>query len=710
VNRVGDHFFDQTVRSGHEHRVSDLDRFASLGLKAIRYPVLWERVSPERPDERRWAWSDERLSRLRELGVRPIVGLCHHGSGPHYTSLIDPGFPEGLAAHAAAVAKRYPWVEDYTPVNEPLTTARFSSLYGFWYPHLRDEGAFWLTLLNEIDATRLSMRAIRKVNPRARLIQTEDLGQTFSTERVAEQAAYENERRWITWDLLCGRVDRDHPFWAEIARHGLEDRLQAILDDPCPPDVIGVNHYITSERFLDERLERYPAHAHGGNGQLAYADVEAVRVLESGVLGFEGLLEQVWDRYGRTIAVTECHLGCTREEQLRWFRDCWESVSGLRARGVEVEAVTVWSLLGAYDWSCLLTAHRDCYEPGVYDLRPGYPRQTALVPLLQALAAGREPPSPAIAGPGWWRRDIRLEYPAVTPSQPAPSVIRKAQPGEGRPLLITGATGTLGQAFARFCRIRGLPFVLTGRQDMAIEDAGSVAAAMARIRPWAVINTAGWVRVDDAEHNVEACMAANALGPERLARECERHGVPLVIFSSDLVFDGAMSERAYQEQDATAPLNVYGRSKAEAERRVLNHDADVLVIRTAAFFSPFDPHNFAVHAVNALRENRSFAAPDDSVVSPTYVPDLVNATLDLLIDRETGVWHLANAGAASWADFGRMVADGSGLPADLIEGRPTDAFGWPASRPRWAALDTARARMLPSLESAIERFSAVVAN
>src|ERR1700712_4865383 len=104
------------------------------------------------------------LPRLRELGVKPIVGLVHHGSGPRHTSLVDPAFPEQLAAYAGAVARRYPWVQDYTPVNEPLTTARFSGLYGVWYPHGRDEKTFIQALLNQCRGTVLAMRAIRKVN------------------------------------------------------------------------------------------------------------------------------------------------------------------------------------------------------------------------------------------------------------------------------------------------------------------------------------------------------------------------------------------------------------------------------------------------------------------------------------------------------------------------------------------------------------------
>src|SRR6185503_12578008 len=210
VNRVGGAFFDQTVRSGHQHRLDDLERFAGLGLKALRYPALWERIAPDAPEERDWRWTDERLSRIRDLGMRPIVGLLHHGSGPHYTSLIDGGFAETFADFARAAAERYPWVTDWTPINEPLTTARFSALYGHWHPHLADEAAFWTALLNQIDATRLAMAAIRAVQPAARLIQTEDLGRTYATRAVAHQADYDNARRWMTWDLLCGRVTPGH--------------------------------------------------------------------------------------------------------------------------------------------------------------------------------------------------------------------------------------------------------------------------------------------------------------------------------------------------------------------------------------------------------------------------------------------------------------------------------------------------------------------
>ena len=163
VNRVQDRFRDQLRETGHHDRMTDLALFKELGLAALRFPILWERVSPERPDQQDWSGTDAGLGCLRALGIRPIAGLVHHGSGPRYTNLLADDFASGLARHAGLVAERYPWIVDWTPVNEPLTTARFSALYGHWYPHHRDERSFWLALLNQIDATRLAMRAIRNM-------------------------------------------------------------------------------------------------------------------------------------------------------------------------------------------------------------------------------------------------------------------------------------------------------------------------------------------------------------------------------------------------------------------------------------------------------------------------------------------------------------------------------------------------------------------
>ena len=708
VNRVGDRLADQTVRTGHERRIEDLDRFAELGLKTLRYPVLWERTAPERADARDWRWADERLGRLRKLGIAPIAGLTHHGSGPLYTHLLDDGFAPGLAEHARAAAERFPWIAAWTPVNEPLTTARFSALYGHWYPHARDEYAMMVALLNEVDATRLAMREVRRVNPAARLVQTEDLGHVFATEPLRDQAEFENERRWLSWDLLCGRVTPGHLFFTRLESMGLGDRVRAIADDPCPPDVIGVNAYLSSERFLDHRIDLYPPDRRGGNYETPYADVEAVRAVAPGPMGAERLLQMAWERYGVTVAVTEAHNGCTRDEQLRWLQQTWDAALRLRARGVDVEAVTVWSLLGTVDWNSLLTRDAGHYEPGVFDIRSGEPRPTALAGLVRRLATGAGEPHPAQAGPGWWERDIRFVHqPVWSPRIGATASSWSPPAAAARPVLVTGATGTLGRAFARALEHRGHAFVLSSRRELDLGDPGSVASALDAIRPWSVINAAGYVRVDDAEREADACFAANCEGVRTLARACAERDLPLLAFSSDLVFDGAKGS-AYVEEDAPAPLNAYGRSKAAAEAAVLEAGARGLIVRTSAFFSPHDPHNFAHAVAHTLAAGRTFRAAADQTVSPTYVPDLVDTALDLMIDGETGVRHLANRGAVTWAEFAVRLAEALGLDPDLVEPVAGASLGQVAARPTHVELGTRFGPIMPSLDDALARYAAAV--
>ena len=176
--RCEHHVSDQLARTGHDRRLADLDRFAALGLRTLRYPILWERHGGAPID---WGWADERLNHLRALGIRPIVGLLHHGCGPLPDGFLDPDFVGGFTRFARAVAERYPWIDAYTPINEPLTTARFSGLYGLWHPFRCDTTSFARILLNQCQAIRAAMAAIRAINPAAQLVQTEDVGKTHST-------------------------------------------------------------------------------------------------------------------------------------------------------------------------------------------------------------------------------------------------------------------------------------------------------------------------------------------------------------------------------------------------------------------------------------------------------------------------------------------------------------------------------------------------
>lgn len=269
-------------------------------------------------------------------------------------------------------------------------------------------------------------------------------------------------------------------------------------------------------------------------------------------------------------------------------------------------------------------------------------------------------------------------------------------------MLVTGA-GTLGQATARICAVRGLPCRLTRRDELDIADPNAVAALLDMVRPWAVLNTAGYARVDEAEREPDVCRRENVTGPALLAEACVNRGVPFVAFSSDLVFDGK-KRTPYVESDPTGPLNVYGLSKVEAETHVLTVHPNALVLRTGALFGPWDSRNFLTVVLRELDAGRAIRAVTDQTVSPVYVPDLVNAALDLLIDGERGLWHIANDGAVTWYDFACMVTDLAGVARDRIVAATAADLALPARRPAYSVLGSERGWLLPRLDDAVARY------
>lgn len=646
IARLRNRWRDQLSETGHRDRLSDLDLIADLGIRTLRYPVLWETVSPNDPGRADWSWHDARLGRLRDLGITPIAGLLHHGSGPQYTDLLDRDLPEKLARHAEAVARRYPWIESFTPVNEPLTTARFSGLYGHWYPHHRGVPSMLRALVNQCRAVVLSMQAIRCATPGARLVQTEDLGKAFSTPLLGYQADYENARRWLTFDLLTGRVTRDHELYAHLVENGIhEDELSFFANEPCPPDVLGINHYLTSERFLEHRRDRLQGHRTGSNGRHRYADLEAVRVdLPAGSTGPEARLMEAWDRYGLPIAVTEVHHGCSRDEQLRWMGEVWNAALASRQRGADIRAVTVWALFGAMDWSSLLTRCHGHYEVGAYDMRSAPPRITALGQATKQLVQTGRMEQPVLDTPGWWRRDERLYRPAIAKVVSLPMPPRR--------LLLVGAPGLLRDGVSKVARHRGLACATA---EGGIRD---IPAAIERHRPWALVHTGGR----------RGCGTdLRALGDV-----CGRTGLPLLTFGAD--------------PDVGAPDGSW------------IPDGGVLAIHTGPLFAPWEADDLVFPLLDKLSLGRPFSARQMPDTAPSYVPDLVHAALDLLVDGERGTWQLTNGGAVSHLQIARRLAALGGYDPQLVQA------GAAAGADSRRELAPGHCALMPSLDSALGRY------
>ncbi len=409
INRVNNDFFDQLEFAGHYDRPSDLDLVASCGIKALRFPVLWEKHQPRLRDKISWDWSERSLKKMMHHDITPIVGLLHHGSGPAFTDLLDPDFPNLFADYAYQVAKKFPFIEYYTPINEPLTTARFSGLYGHWYPHKKNSHDFARMLLNQLKGIVLAMKKIRLINRNAKLVQTEDLGKTYSTPVLQYQADFENIRRWLTYDFLFGKVNAQHPMYQYLLYLGFKAKeLCFFIDTPCPPHIVGTNYYITSERFLDDRIENYPFAKIGGNERHQYVDVEAIRVKHQSESGLEMLLKECWDRYHKEIAVTEIHLNCSSHQQLSWFKQSFDACVKLKKQGLNIKAITAWALLGAFGWSKLVTSGKDQYESGVFDVMSGTPTPTLLYNLIRSYTDPAQKKIPVPEEPGWWQMDSRF--------------------------------------------------------------------------------------------------------------------------------------------------------------------------------------------------------------------------------------------------------------------------------------------------------------
>lgn len=249
-----------------------------------------------------------------------------------------------------------------------------------------------------------AMAQIRAVQPEARLIQTDDLDYVHSTPGLQYQADFKNARRWLTWDLLCGRVMPDHDLWAYLRGAGATDHeLWYHVEKPCPPSVVGINHYVTSERYLYESLNAHKTRTHTTIGGHRYVDTEVVRAAPEQRMGVGNLLLQTWERYGLPLVVTEAHLGDRVDEQKRWLGEVWQQAGMARLAGADVRAVTVWALLGLYDWHCLLTRRDDLHEPGAFDVRSGRTEPTGLADMIRLFAAGHPVASLIPPGRGWWQ-------------------------------------------------------------------------------------------------------------------------------------------------------------------------------------------------------------------------------------------------------------------------------------------------------------------
>ena len=252
-------------------------------------------------------------------------------------------------------------------------------------------------------------------------------------------------------------------------------------------------------------------------------------------------------------------------------------------------------------------------------------------------------------------------------------------------VLVTGATGQVGTAFRSV--IPNATFL--SRDDLDLSDIGSIGSRIGSLRPSAVVNCAAYTDVDGAEREESLATVVNGKAVGELAKSCGDLGIPLVTFSTDYVFDGSLY-RGYVESDPVNPINAYGRSKLEGERKVLQTYGSSLVVRTSWVVSDTHDNFVATMLRLAASGNKPLRVVDDQRGRPTIAADLAAGTWEVLKAGATGILHMANRGEATWFDLASTAIELARLPDVQLAPCASDEFPRPAARPTNSVLDTER--------------------
>lgn len=258
-------------------------------------------------------------------------------------------------------------------------------------------------------------------------------------------------------------------------------------------------------------------------------------------------------------------------------------------------------------------------------------------------------------------------------------------------------TGALGQLGSELCRQIGSEAVGVDLPQLDLTDRPAVLEWLDGIRPTAVINTAAYTRVDQAQSEPDRCRSVNADAVAHLADACRRLDAVLVQISTDYVFGGDVARQVpYRETDAPAPQGVYARTKLEGERRAADCQRH-FIVRTCGLYGrpgPRSPGNFVETMLRLAGERDHLRVVDDQCCTPSYTAHIARAIRFLLSTREYGIYHVVNSGATTWYRFAETLFRTAGIPIAL-EPITTAQYGLPAPRPSYSVLDTAKYRALP---------------
>ena len=350
--RGGSKRVDEMESCGHyRHWQRDFDCVQELGIRFLRYgPPLH---STWRGDGRYdWGFTDETFADIRRRGIMPIVDLCHFGVPDWVGNFQNPDFPELFAGYARAFARRFPWVQLYTPVNEMYICAQFSARFGWWNEQLQGDLSFVTALKHIVRANVLAMHAILKIRPDAIFIQSESSEYFHAATPAAIRPAEElNQQRFLSLDLNYGRRV-DSGMYEFLMDNGMtREQYHFFLDHNlrryC---VMGNDYYVTNEHRVE------------ADGQTRASGE---------VFGYCEITRQYHERYRLPVMHTETNMteGPGGFEAVDWLCKEWANVLRVRNDGIPIVGFTWYSLTDQVDWDSALREDAGHVNAlGLYDL------------------------------------------------------------------------------------------------------------------------------------------------------------------------------------------------------------------------------------------------------------------------------------------------------------------------------------------------------
>ncbi|QDA60312.1 family 1 glycosylhydrolase [Hymenobacter jejuensis] len=340
---------DLLAECGHYDRwQEDLQLVKDLGLKVLRYGLPYYTIH-RAPGHYDWEFADQVMAEMQRLGITPILDLLHFGVPDWIGNFQNPELPVHFAEYAAAVARRYPWVRYYTPVNEIYVSARISAKDGVWNEQLRTDKGFITALKHLTAASIMATQQIAKVRPDCIIVQSESAEFTHELRAVRTPSIQiENKLRFLSLDLLYAH----HPD-AEVLTYLLDNGLTRkeydwfMAGEPPGYQIMGNDYYGRNERIV------LP------NGEICTS---------MDVLGWYNITHEYYQRYLKPVMHTETNVFDAHEAPT-WLWKQWVNILRMRKEGVPVLGFTWYSLIDQIDWDIALAQKVGKVNPcGLYDL------------------------------------------------------------------------------------------------------------------------------------------------------------------------------------------------------------------------------------------------------------------------------------------------------------------------------------------------------